>query len=188
MSDSNSANSAAAQRGSSWLGWILIALAIVAYFAMRARGPEVIAELVGIARPPLAVAGWLNTNAPPSDESLRGQVVLLDCWFVDCPPCRAAMPGLADFYRRYRDQGVVVIGITPDAGSDVPRLEEFVKSVPGFDWPVGYGADVPLGIMEIDAYPTLILFDKTGKSVWAGHSLNGVDGAVVKALASEKSS
>ncbi len=181
MNDTTHAKPASRDKGSFGIPLFLIVLAIVAYFALRARSPEV-GSFVGIPRPPLTVAGWLNTDSPPTDASLRGKVMLLDCWFVDCPPCRASMPRLVEFNKRFHDQGVVIIGLTPDSGSDVPRAEAFVKSVPGLDWPIGYGADIPLSIMGVTAYPTMILFDKSGRSVWVGHDEIGLDDAVVKAL------
>ena len=56
----------------------------------------------------------------------------------------------------------------------------------GLDWPIGYGAQMPFAVMGIEALPTLVLFDKSGKSVWAGHSLSGLDDAAIAALAGEK--
>jgi thiol-disulfide isomerase/thioredoxin len=163
---------------------VLVALAVVAYVALRSnRAAE--SQFVSVALPPLEVAGWFNAATPVSNESLRGRVVLLDCWFVDCPPCRAAMPHLVEFHNKFRNSGVAVIGLTPDSGSDVPRAEAFVKSIPGIDWPIGYGAQIPLEILGVHEYPTLILFDKSGRSIWAGHGFDGLEDAVIKALAAK---
>ncbi len=48
---------------------------------------------------------------------LRGRVVLMDFFATWCPPCRAAVPELEKLWRRYGDQGLVVIGIALDSGS-----------------------------------------------------------------------
>jgi thiol-disulfide isomerase/thioredoxin len=178
---------ASRERGSFGFAVLLVALAIVAYVALSSNRPAE-PQLIGVPLPPLEVAGWFNGATPIRDEDLRGKVVLVDCWFVDCPPCRAAMPHLVEFYKRFRDPGVVVVGLTPDSGGDVPRAEAFVKSIPGLDWPIGYGAGIPLDILGVHAYPTLILFDKSGRSVWAGHGFGGLEEAALKALAGEKSS
>ena len=182
MTTSDEPGSAPRQRGSFGFLVVLVALAMVAYVALRSnRSAE--PKLSGVALPPLEVAGWFNVARPVRNEDLRGKVVLVDCWFVDCPPCRAAMPRLVEFHRRFRDSGLELIGLTLDSGSDVPRAESFVKSVAGVDWPIGYGAEIPLSILGVHEFPTLILFDKSGRSVWAGHGFGGLDEAVLKALA-----
>jgi hypothetical protein len=37
--------------------------------------------------------------------------------------------------------------------------------------------------LGIHGTPTYILFDRTGRSVWGGHTLDGLDDAAVAALA-----
>lgn len=119
----------------------LVAIAVIAYAVLQNRGGSE-AQMQGVALPPLEVHGWFNSPQPVTNESLRGKVVLVDCWFVDCPPCRAAMPELVEFNRRFRDQNFQLIGLSIDEGADAQRAEGFIKSVPGFDWPVGYGARI----------------------------------------------
>jgi len=47
---------------------------------------------------------------------LRGRVVLLDFFATWCPPCRAEVPELEKLWRRYKDQGLVVIGVALESG------------------------------------------------------------------------
>jgi cytochrome c biogenesis protein CcdA/thiol-disulfide isomerase/thioredoxin len=63
------------------------------------------------------ITDWLNTpNGKPLDPaSLRGKVVLVDFWAYSCINCQRAIPHLVDWYDRYRDSGLVVIGVhTPE--------------------------------------------------------------------------
>jgi len=53
---------------------------------------------------------------------LRGKVVMVNYWATWCAPCKKEMPVLNSFYRRYHDQGLVIIGISADRPQDFPRM------------------------------------------------------------------
>ncbi|MGE8235954.1 MAG: cytochrome c biogenesis protein DipZ [Stenotrophomonas indicatrix] len=58
--------------------------------------------------------GWLN-SPPLSREQLHGKVVLIDFWTYSCINCLRAMPFVHEWAQRYRDHGLVVIGVhTPE--------------------------------------------------------------------------
>jgi len=44
----------------------------------------------------------------------RGKVVIVDFWASWCEPCGDAMPVLDRIYRRYKEHGLVVIGVSVD--------------------------------------------------------------------------
>ncbi|MEM6105031.1 cytochrome c biogenesis protein DipZ [Mycobacterium sp. 050272] len=63
------------------------------------------------------ITGWLNTpdGKPLDSASVRGKVVLIDFWAYSCINCQRAIPHVVDWYNRYRDSGLVVIGVhTPE--------------------------------------------------------------------------
>ncbi len=47
-------------------------------------------------------------------EQYRGKVVLLDFWATWCPPCRMTIPQLIKLQEKYRDEGLVILGISID--------------------------------------------------------------------------
>lgn len=58
--------------------------------------------------------GWLN-SPPLSAGQLRGKVVLIDFWTYSCINCLRAMPFVHEWAQRYRDHGLVVVGVhTPE--------------------------------------------------------------------------
>ncbi len=52
-------------------------------------------------------------------KKFDGTVRVVDFWATWCPPCRLAIPHLNDLYRKYKDQGVNVVGISVD---DNPKV------------------------------------------------------------------
>jgi len=57
---------------------------------------------------------WLN-SAPLTSDSLRGKVVLVDFWTYSCINCLRTLPYVKAWYDKYRDHGLVVIGVhTPE--------------------------------------------------------------------------
>ena len=53
---------------------------------------------------------WLNSK-PLTAESLRGKVVLIDFWTYSCINCLRSLPYVKAWAEKYRDQGLVVIGV-----------------------------------------------------------------------------
>ena len=65
--------------------------------------------------PSLAGAtGWIN-SPPLTTQGLRGKVVLVDFWTYSCINCLRAIPYVEAWAEKYRDDGLVVIGVhTPE--------------------------------------------------------------------------
>ncbi|MGB8934527.1 MAG: thioredoxin family protein [Candidatus Nitrosopolaris sp.] len=59
------------------------------------------------------IAGYINTpnNAPITLASLKGKVVLVDFWTYSCINCIRTLPHLNDWYQRYADKGLVIVGV-----------------------------------------------------------------------------
>lgn len=66
----------------------------------------------------------LQGNVEDSLEAYRGKVVILDFWATWCPPCVKEIPGFIRLQERYKDQGLVVLGVTDESASEI---KDFVK-------------------------------------------------------------
>jgi cytochrome c biogenesis protein CcdA/thiol-disulfide isomerase/thioredoxin len=65
--------------------------------------------------PPLSGAvEWLN-SPPLTPEGLKGKVVLIDFWTYSCINCLRSIPYIKAWAEKYKDHGLVVIGVhTPE--------------------------------------------------------------------------
>lgn len=168
------------------LGLLLLVAAVGLMVWPAVQTPETALPVPrGTPLPPLMVAGWLDGSGP-TRESLEGRVVVIDCWATWCVPCRAAMPKLAKLYKQYRPLGVEFVGLTPEGEAELPAIGQFLKSVGGVNWPIGYGANPTFNLLGIAGYPTLIVFDEAGRAVWSGKDLDAMTEALDQVLALRK--
>ncbi|HWS54803.1 MAG TPA: TlpA disulfide reductase family protein, partial [Pyrinomonadaceae bacterium] len=65
----------------------------------------------GPGAPELKVNEWIDQQ-PVTLADLRGRVVLLDFWATWCGPCRITIPKLNALHRKYKDRGLVILGLT----------------------------------------------------------------------------
>ncbi|SAL83776.1 cytochrome c biogenesis protein transmembrane region [Caballeronia arvi] len=90
------------------------------------------------ALPPLdGAVVWLN-SPPLTKEALRGKVVLIDVWTYSCINCLRTLPYLKSWAQKYRDQGLVVIGVhAPEFAFErnVDNVKQAVHDL-GIDYPV----------------------------------------------------
>lgn len=62
----------------------------------------------------MGISHWINTS-PLSIAALKGKVVLVDFWTYSCINCVRTLPHLTTWYERYKDDGLVIIGVhTPE--------------------------------------------------------------------------
>lgn len=73
----------------------------------------------------------VTTGEPVSLSSLRGRPVWINFWATWCPPCKAELPRMKQVYDKYKDKGLVIIGI--DMQEDPSQIKQFVESNK-YDW------------------------------------------------------
>ena len=70
-----------------------------------------------------------------SDYLAKKDVVLIDFWATYCDPCLASMPHLDKLYRKYKDKGFVVLGISIDGPDSVAQVKTEVAKL-GVTFPI----------------------------------------------------
>ena len=59
----------------------------------------------------------------------RDKIVVLNFWATWCQPCTVEMPSLEALWRRYRDRGLIVVGVCVDRGAPKALLEPYVRTL-----------------------------------------------------------
>ncbi|MDB5553689.1 MAG: Cytochrome c biosis protein transrane region [Rhizobium sp.] len=81
--------------------------------AMKGDGPTATSDTLPVERMMPSLAGaneWLN-SPPLTAEALKGKVVLVDFWTYSCINCLRAIPYVRAWAEKYKDKGLVVIGV-----------------------------------------------------------------------------
>jgi cytochrome c biogenesis protein CcmG/thiol:disulfide interchange protein DsbE len=103
---------------------------------------------------------------PLNLSDYKGKVVLLDFWATWCGPCRVEVPRFVDLARRYREQGLIVIGISMD--DEAEPVREFYRQYK-LNYPVALGNEqLSEQYGSVFSLPTTFLIGRDGR-VYAKH-------------------
>lgn len=95
-------------------------------------------------------------------KALRGKVVLVNFWATWCQPCRREMPDLDALYKRFKDQGFVILGISDEDSAKVKELLAELK----VSYPVLLDPGRKVNeLFRIEGIPKNFVFDRNGKLV-----------------------
>ncbi len=89
--------------------------------------------------------GWIN-SPPLTPKGLRGKVVLIDFWTYSCINCLRALPYVRAWADKYRDHGLVVIGVhAPEFAfeRDPENVRRAVRDL-GVTYPVALDANLAI--------------------------------------------
>jgi thiol-disulfide isomerase/thioredoxin len=110
--------------------------------------------------------GWLNSK-PLTAKELKGKVVLVDFWAYSCINCLRSLPYIEAWAQKYKDSGLVVIGVhTPefDFEKDSPNVQKAIQK---------YGVTYPIALDSNRA-----IWDAFHNEFWPAHYFIDAKGKV----------
>ena len=98
-----------------------------------------------------------------SIKDLAGKIVVLNFWFIGCPPCRQEIPELNELVEKYQDnKDVVFIAISLDEKRDIM---DFIKTTP-FKYNIIDRGKYIADQYKILNYPTNVVIGRQGSVVF----------------------
>ena len=101
-----------------------------------------------------------------TNDSFEDQVLLVVMWATWCGPCRMEIPHLVQLQNKYGSQGVSILGMANEGGSDVQSMVNAIQNVQASD---GINYLLALGNQEINqqipgfsGFPTILVIDSQG--------------------------
>lgn len=89
-------------------------------------------------------------------KELKGKVIVMNFWFVECKPCIMEMPELNKLVEKYRNKDVVFLGF---ATNDKQKIESFLKNKT-FNYNIIAESKKIADLYEVNSFPTHIVIDK----------------------------
>jgi peroxiredoxin len=94
----------------------------------------------------------------------KGKVIILNFWATWCGPCRQEIPDFVELYKKYKDQGVVIVGVSLDKDG-WEKVNPFVKQN-NINYPVVLdNGTVASSFGKIQFIPTTFIIDPSGTIV-----------------------
>ena len=132
---------------------------------------------------------WLN-SPPLTPESLKGKVVLIDFWTYSCINCLRTIPYIKAWAEKYKDHGLVVIGVhTPEFAfeRDVDNVRRAVSDLK-IGYPVAIDNDYKVWrAFDNEYWPAHYFIDAQGRTRYHHFGEGDYDGSerVIQRLLAE---
>ena len=133
----------------------------IATVAYAAEEPALSASLRSL----LGAPQWLNTR-PLQPKDVQGKVVLVNFWTFSCINCLRVLPHVRSWASKYKDRGLVVVGVqTPEFAFEkvLGNVRKALVDL-GVDYPVAIDNDFKIWrAFDNEAWPALYFIGANGK-------------------------
>jgi thiol-disulfide isomerase/thioredoxin len=144
---------------------------------------------LGDMAPPLKIAKYIRGDEVDLDKGRGKNIYVVEFWATWCPPCRESVPHLSKLQAEYRDDDVVIVGISMEDEKDVEKFSE--KMGEKMDYVVAIDDDEYttyhyMGGFGRTSIPHAFIVDRSGRFVWEGHPMMLEEGLDIVLQAEEE--
>jgi thiol-disulfide isomerase/thioredoxin len=125
----------------------------------------VAAHLTNVALLLHGATGWVN-SPPLTEGAVRGKVILVDFWTYTCINWRRTLPYVRAWAEKYKDHGLVVIGVHAPEFSFEKDIDNVRRETPALAilYPVAVDSDYAIWrTFHNEYWPALYLVDARGQ-------------------------
>jgi thiol-disulfide isomerase/thioredoxin len=150
---------------------------------------ELVLPVIGELPPLDGIGPWI-ASPPLTREQLKGKVVVIDFWTYSCINCLRAEPFVRGWYERYKDDGLVVIGVHAPEFAFERNFDNVKQAVSdlGITYPVALDNDWKLWrALKNNYWPAHYFADAEGRIRYYHHGEGDYDRSerVIRQLLSE---
>jgi thiol-disulfide isomerase/thioredoxin len=133
---------------------------------------------------PLQVKEWIKGK--PVDVKDGKNVYVVEFWATWCGPCRVSIPHLTELQKKFKNNGVVIVGLSDEA---TEKVKTFVgQHADKMDYTVAVDdkEGTSKGYMSAygqDSIPHAFVVGKDGRVLWHGHPNGGLDDVLAQVVA-----
>lgn len=134
---------------------------------------------------PLQIEKWVKGESINLSREKGKKIFIVEFWATWCGPCRVTAPFLTKLQKKYKDKGVVIIGISDEKQKTVENYLK--KKDAGMEYTVAVDKDRKTTKAYFDAFglkgiPHAFII-KSGRIAWHGHPMKGMEETIKKIIA-----
>jgi len=130
---------------------------------------------IGQLAPAINIASWVKGDKFSMKEARGKNIVVVEFWATWCGPCKKSIPHLTDLQLRYKNDGVIILGISDEPAA---KVRPFVtKQAQDMDYTIATDRErmtwaaycAPFNVRGI---PHAFIVDREGRLYWHGNPLD----------------
>jgi len=137
---------------------LIIVLLLPVFFTIPCVDSNLAAEEAGMKAPPFSLKDIQGNTVRLED--FQGRVVIIDFWATWCHECEDVSTELDRIYRKFRDKGLIILGISLDEGSGGTKdVKNFIKKY-NLTYTILMDDGKANKLYKIRGLPTTLILDK----------------------------
>ena len=133
---------------------------------------------LGDPAPALQIAEWVKGESVTVKDDKGKQVTVIEFWATWCPPCVKSIPHMTELQKKYKDKGLVIIGVTDEPASTVKGFVRRQKDKMDYTVAIDDGSKTArayMGAFGVRGIPHAFVVDQKGRLVWQGYPDEAMD-------------